>query len=139
MSVKSLRALEQFTHDRRIATPHTSCCVLLSMAKHATSRSYYRSHRMPVVIDTDRGCNCFMGGGDELKRLLNQIRCQTVDAENELLSFGRLVPQCGVDTLLRVSIEPTLGNITGYLKLRSLRDDVEVRQLFRRDLRRIGC
>ena len=45
-----------------------------------------------------------MASGDELKSLPDQIRCQTVDIENELLSFGCLVPQRGVDTLLRVSI-----------------------------------
>ena len=71
--------------------PQTPYRAFLSIGEHAMDGSSYRIYRTPIVLDADRGRDNFMAGRDKLESLLNEICCQTVEVEDELLSFGCLV------------------------------------------------
>lgn len=82
---------------------------------HATGEGTYLRYGSPIVIGTDRSCNSLAAGGDEFEGLLDQIRCQTLGVENELLPFGCSIPQSGIDALSGISAGPDSARQNEYL------------------------
>lgn len=73
------------------------------MNRHTASEGTYLRYGSPIVIGTDRSCNSLVASGDEFEGLLDQICCQTLGVENEISSFGCLIPQSGIDALSGIS------------------------------------